>query len=338
MSENVGEVKYRKVSVEEMGLVKGDLIPYSLFVFLHASNRYHPIVEQGQRLEGEHWSNLAKLDAANLYISSEDFKKWEKIREKKPENILKKIPVMPFNGQVLGDEAKVQLKLFYETLTRNPLTGTAKAVAISELSEFSEGLLKSLVPEAADMKSSLINQMRNIHVMHDAAAISSLALLAALSNDFESRSSLGNIGKACILMDAGLGDLEEEHLETYYRNRNELPVHIRDKIHGHPLKSTYLGQEIELAEALSQMILVHHELYNGKGYHRGIRTSGVSPLSRCLCMAVDIFEQLKGAELRGHPVSLASVIRGLMYEQAEPTERRHGKELVKKLCDYLGIK
>ncbi len=337
---NVGDgaQKYRKVSIEEMGLQKGDKNPFTLFVFLHASDRYHPIVEGGQPLSEEHWANLAKLDTANLYISSVDFEAWEKVRGKTPSSILKNLPAAPFNGQVLGNEAKEKLRLFYETLTKNPLTGTAKAVATSALSSMSDGLLKTLVPEASNMKSELLTQMRNIHVMHDSAAISTIALLVALSNEFESRASLGNISKACLLMDASLGDLEEEHLETYYRNRNELPVHITEKIQQHPLKSAYLSHGIEMGEVISQMVLVHHELYNGKGFHRGIRTSGVSPLARCLCLAVDIFEQVKGAELRGNPVSLGTVITGIYHENAEPTERRHGKELLVKLCAYLGLK
>lgn len=338
MSENVSGEEYRKVSLEEMGLVKGDTLPYALFVFLHASNRHHPIVEKGQKLVGQDWINLSKLDTSNLFISSKDFAEWDLIRQKTPDKLLKAIPSVPFNGQVLGDEARDKLKSFYRVLAANPLTGTHKTIATSALAKMSDGLLNALVPEAKDLKSALLTQMRNIHVMNDSAAISSLALLVALSNDFESRPALANISKACLLMDASLGDLDPDDLETYYRNRNELSTHVLDKIKGHSLKSTYMGEGVHLSEAISQMILVHHELYNGKGYHRGIRTSTVSPLARCLCLAVDMYEHMKGAELNNSPMSLARVIRMFLHERADPTQRRHARIIVEKMANYLGIK
>src|SRR5688572_4139365 len=94
--------------------------------------------------------------------------------------------------------------------------GYGEAVA-----ELSDSLLNVLVPEVRDAKSSILQQLRHIHLMNHAAAISSLAMLTALGSGFESRTAFSNLALACLLMDAGLVEISEKDLTTYYKNRSE---------------------------------------------------------------------------------------------------------------------
>lgn len=328
---------FRKVSIDEMGLQRGDRLPYTLFVYLHASDRYHPIIQQGVILDGTDWENLERLDKANLFVSTSDFQKWDSIRKRTSRRILSELKQPAFDRKVLGEEAQNKLKEFYLSLTFNSLTGSGKVIAVKTLEEMSEELNKTLAPEAQDLKTNLLQQMRNIHVMNDMAAISSLAYLIAIANDFDSQSSLGQLGKVCLLIDSGLGDMEQHHVETYYRARNDLPSHLMDRFKKHPLKSAKIAEKLQIGEGFEQMILVHHELYNGKGYYRGIRTANVSPLARCLCLAVDLFEHMKCEELNGREVRLKQLILNLLPKSGDIAEWRHGRETVVNLCRYLGI-
>lgn len=328
---------FRKVSIDEMGLQKGDRVPYTLFVYLHASDRYHPIIQKDVVLKGADWENLERLDKSNLFVSSSDFQKWDTVRKRTSRQILSELKTPPFEKKVLGEDAQAKLREFYLSLTFNSLTGSGKVIAVQTLEEMSESLNKVLAPETQDLKTNLLQQMRNLHVMNDMAAISSLAYLIALANGFDSQSSLSQLGKVCLLIDAGLGDMEQHHLETYYRARNDLPSHILEKFKKHPLKSAKIAEKLQIGEGFEQMILVHHELYNGKGYYRGIRTSNVSPLARCLCLAVDLFEQMKQEELNGREVRLKQLILNLLPRSGDISDWRHGRETVVSLCRYLGI-
>jgi HD-GYP domain-containing protein (c-di-GMP phosphodiesterase class II) len=198
--------------------------------------------------------------------------------------------------------------------------------------------METLVPETRDAKSMILQQLRHIHLMNQAAAISSLAILVALSNGFESRTAFSNLSFACLLMDAGLVELSEKEIETYYRNRTELPSHVMDRIKMHPLKSTQMVAGVKEAnEAVMQLIMSHHELHNGRGYHRGVRTGSLSPLARNLAFAVDLYEYIKGSELRKEKSSLAQAILILSEKGVPMHERRHSAEISAKLGEYLKL-
>jgi HD-GYP domain-containing protein (c-di-GMP phosphodiesterase class II) len=200
-------------------------------------------------------------------------------------------------------------------------------------------LLDLLVPEARDAKSSILQQLRHIHLMNHAAAISSLVMLTALANGFESRTAFSNLAFACLLMDAGLVDVSEKELLTYYKNRTELPAHVMDRIRLHPMKSSQMLQGMkDVNEAVQQLVLLHQELHNGKGYHRGLRTGSVSPLARNLAFAVDLYEHIKGAELRGEKLTIAQAIVLLSERGAAVHDRRHGADISTKLQEYLNLK
>jgi response regulator RpfG family c-di-GMP phosphodiesterase len=331
-----GSENFSKISLEALSLKKGDKVPFDLFVFLHAAGRYHPIVRRGELLDGGHWANLQRLQGSNLYIKGEAYQELKSHAVSPTQRILADIKKPAFRGEILGDEAKKKLQGVYESLLLG--TGASQGVA-QDLTELSGSLLDVLVPEVVGAKAAILQQLRHIHLMNHAAAISALAVLTALANGFESKTAFSNLAFACLLMDAGLVDVTEKDLLTYYRNRSELPSHIMDKIRLHPMKSGQMLQGMkEVNETILQLVVLHHELHNGKGYHRGLRTGSVSPLARNLSFAVDLYENIKGAELRGEKVSLGQAILTLTEKGVDVHDRRHTAEISTRLCDYLKLR
>lgn len=326
-----------KVSAGDLALKKGDAAPFDLYVFLHASGRHHPIVKQGEIINETHWANLLRLQDSNLFVKEEPaFIEWKAKNSPRVEEVLAAIKKPIFRGEVLGDEAKEKLRSVYTGLLTTPAASKDICAALQEMSD---SLLDLLVPEARDAKSSILQQLRHIHLMNHAAAISSLAMLTALANGFESRTAFSNLAFACLLMDAGLVDVTEKELLIYYKNRTELPSHLMDRIRLHPMKSAQMLQGMkEINEAVQQLVLLHQELHNGKGYHRGLRTGSVSPLARNLAFAVDLYEHIKGAELRGEKLTLAQAIVLLSERGAQVHDRRHGADISTKLQEYLNLK
>ncbi|MEO5668021.1 MAG: HD domain-containing phosphohydrolase [Bdellovibrionota bacterium] len=328
---------FEKVKLADLELKKGDIAPFDLYVFLHASGRYHAIVKRGETINETHWSNLLRLQDANLFVKSDA--NFEELKSKwapNPNDVLAALKKPLFRGDVLGDEAKKKLQDVYVSLLKTNVSGKGVSQTLTDLSE---SLLEVLVPEARDAKSAILQQLRHMHLMNHAAAISSLAMLTALGTGFESRTAFSNLAFACLLMDAGLVEVSEKDLTTYYKNRSEVPAHVMDRIRLHPMKSEQMLQGMkEINETVQQLVLLHHELHNGTGYHRGLRTGNTSPLARTLSFSVDLYEYIKGAELRGEPISLGQAIQLLAEKRVAGHERRHGAEISAKLMDYLSLK
>ena len=172
--------------------------------------------------------------------------------------------------------------------------------------------------------------------MTHATAITSLAVVAAIANDFKSKTSIETLCKAAMLMDASLAEIEENHLQTYYRNRSELPTHVFEKIKNHPLKSQQLVAYLPTSnELVNQIILGHHELHNGKGYHRGVKLGTLPALVHVMSFAVDVYETLKSAELNKAPITLEKAIGKINERHLEPHLRRHTERIIKNVIAYL---
>lgn len=326
---------FKKIHMEDLSLEKGKLAPVDLYVFLHASGRHHPIVKKGEVLGETHWNNLLRLQGTNLFVAEEDFGEWVAEHSTNPQDLIQQIKHPAFVGEILGPQAKAKLNQVYLSLVNVDTPPTALGETLTNMSD---KLMEVLVPEAFDAKSMILNQLRHLHLMHQAAAISSLAILVALANGFESRTAFSNLAFACLLMDAGLIELSEKEIETYYRNRTELPAHVMDRIRLHPLKSSQMVAGVKEAnEAVVQLMMSHHELHNGKGYHRGVRTGSLSPLARNLAFAVDLYEYIKGSELRKEKASLAQAIIILSEKGVAMHERRHSSEISSKLGEYLKL-
>lgn len=330
--------RFRNLSPPEMELVLKGVADADLFVFLASTGKHLLFVPAREKISPVKLENLRSLGPQHVYIRRGDKLGTAAVL---PTSALSEIkldldPKSAFDSENLGEAAGKKLKEAYKTLLLVKPSDAPPVTAL--ITGMAEKLLATLAPEAADLRSSVLKNIRNLRFMNHSAAITSLAVLAAVANDFRSRTVLQNICHAVLLMDASLAELEEHHMETYYRNRRELPSHVLEKILVHPVKSQQMIAYLPFAnETINQLILLHHELHNGKGYHRAVRTGGTLPLARTLAFAVDLYEGIKGAELRGEASTLASEILRLQELNEEPHNRRHSVKLVQNVLEFLGL-
>jgi hypothetical protein len=303
----------------------------SLFVFMKASRKYILYVSSKEEVSAEKRENLRRLSGTDLFVRKGDG------AQDAPPGPEKVIAGDAFHGELLGEKAAEALKKVYRDIL---MTGQGDAGKISSvIAGLADSLLAAVAPDVGDLKSSVIKNVKNVQFMSDTAAITSLGILCALANDFKSKTAFQNISQAVVMMDASLADLEPWELETYYKNRRELPAHALEKINNHPVKSQQLVAYLPVAnETVNQLILMHHELHNGKGYHRGIRTANSIPLGRVLAFAVDIYEYLRSAELNGRNVTLEQAIMSFEERGVDVHQRRHHNKVVKSVGDFLGLK
>ena len=330
-----GQDSYRLATREEIASALGGMAKVDLFVFLASASKYLLFVPGGEKVSAAKIESLKAMGADNVFArvsapgASAPTPKTGFNVELKPSEV--------FEGEKLGRVAAEKLKTAYRDYLLNPTE--AAAGPLSQLiSESSETVLSLLAPESVQVKEALVKNLKNLRFMNDVAGLTTLSLMVAQANEFESRSVFQTLSQAVLVMDFALADLEDHSMKTYYRNRKELPSHILEKIMAHPVKSEAIASKMPIMnETMRQLILLHHELHNGKGYHRGIKTSQVLPLARVLALAVDLYEQLRGAELRGETSTLKDILLGLREYNIEPHLRRHSTKLIQNTLKFLDI-
>ena len=327
---------YKPVTLEQLKLVVGAPAPKDVFVFVPATQTYLMLVKLGDVVTKGQFENAKLLSGANLFVKNVAIDRSVSAVDA-AKGLLADLTVdNAFEGETLGEAAGTALKGAYQLLL-DP-TGPNAMEASAVISDMADAILKVIVPESDDVRERVLKNLRNINFMNHSAAISSLAVLCALANDFKARTVFQNLTYSVLMMDSALAELEDHQLETYYRNRRELPQHVMEKVKNHPVKSQQIVAKLPLVnETINQLILGHHELHNGQGYHRGIKTGTSAPLARVLSLAVDIYEHIKGAELNGTAVSLRQVLMKLRELDVDTHNRRHSQKILDSVLIFLGI-
>jgi HD-GYP domain-containing protein (c-di-GMP phosphodiesterase class II) len=329
------EQMYRPAYISEIQSALAGKPQVDLYVFIPTADKYLVFVRKDQELSASKLENLRRLSSATLFVLRSE----SEVRGPEsdaPASLAFLDPDSSFRNEVLGVETAQVIQDSYKELIK--LDEKQGSDIPARLISMSDKILEALAPETEDLKQVLLKNLMNLNIMSHAAAISALALLTALSNDFSSRTALRQLCHACILMDAGLGDLEDGYLEQYYRDRSILPAHVVESIRLHPVRSQQLLSKFpEVSDSTGQLILLHHELHNGKGYHRGIRTGNVLPLARVLAFGVDLYERIKGDRMNNGRKNLKVCLLEFKEAGIDPHLRRHSHTLVENVYKYLKI-
>lgn len=306
-----------------------------LYVRIEHAGRYLVFLRKDQELSSSKLENLKSLSAGTLFVREEISENNSAFpQDSQPDQIAFLDPQSSFKNEVLGVEAAIILNDSYKRLVDGDQS--SKGDIAQKLIFMSESMMNALLPETDDLRKSLVKNLGNLKVMSHAAGISTIALLVALSNEFNSRTALRQLSQACVLMDISLGELEASHLELYYSDRKSLPSHVQEIIKQHPVRShQLLSKYPEVSDSVGQLILHHHELHNGKGYHRGIRTLNVLPLGRVLALGVDIYEQIKKSEINKDGKRIKQILLDFKEPGVDPHMKRHATGLVDNVLKYL---
>ena len=214
---------------------------------------------------------------------------------------------------------------------------SVQSVGIEKLENKASQLLNAIAPDIETLRHHLKMNSKYLNIMNDTASIISLAVLFASAASITARNIFKDIAYACVVMDLPLSDLPQEDQDLYYKDRTQLPAETLKRIHQHPWTAYRLLQKKMrgASEFLSQLVLSHHELYNGKGYPRKIRSEMLSPAIRMVALAVDTFEILKSQSLKGQPVTLLAALSALKEDGVDGHLKRHNKKLVDTVYKFL---
>ncbi len=222
-------------------------------------------------------------------------------------------------------------------IAKNLLAGTDPVKQMEVISGEADNILAVVAPEVKDIKGHLMKTTKFLEVMNDSAAMTTLSIFFALANGFDSKKSFRDLALATLVMDAGLAEFTSEELKQYYVDRTQLPQDTLARFLKHPTRSHELGRDKlgSLSEGTMVLILSHHELFNGKGYPRAVRSESLFPLVKVLAFAVDVYERLKRAQYLGEELTLQEAVAYFKEVNVESHLKRHSKALVEKVLKYF---
>lgn len=314
---------------EEQQPTLGDPLPQDLYVLLPKAGKYIRLAIAGNIWDESHTKMLSKHSDPQIYVKSDDPTLSDSEINKIVVNEVKKemnpIPdeVLKFNSDLAEDVQEI-FRFMADPDDGDP------AQTLSAMEMISDKVLDKVAPDVENLREVLLADAKYLHIMTDTAAITSLAIFVAMSHGFTSRKVFRDISLAVLLMDAPLAELDPGTVMKNYANSDDLSEEDKKKVREHPqvAHDTVQKHLPGIHGTIRQMVLNHHELYNGKGYPRGIRSETLPPINRSLALAVDLFEVMKREYLDGMEIDIPTALEVLKEDDVEAHLRRHNRKFV----------
>lgn len=314
---------------EEQRPVEGDPLPQDLYVLLPKAGKYIRLAIAGDIWDQSRADMLSKHSDPQIYIKSDDPQLTDTeinkivVDEIKKESNPVSEEILRFNSDLAEDVQEI-FRFMADPDSGDP------AQTLSAMEMISDKILDKVAPDVENLRDVLMGDAKYIHIMSDTSAITSLAIFVAMSHGFTSRKVYRDISLAVLLMDAPLADLDPGAVMKNYANSDDLSEEEKAKIKKHPqVAHDTVQQHLPgVHSTIRQMILNHHELYNGKGYPRGIRSETLPPINRSLALAVDLFEVMKREHLDGMEIDIPMALEVLKEDDVEAHLRRHNRKFV----------
>ncbi len=355
-------------AIEESQIPKlGENAKEDLFVRLPKSDRFIKYILRGETWDKRKQEMLKKHVDQRLYRKIENLDQHSEANPSKTKKVISADPIELNNEKLIikGDaplskELRQEAKFLTdaEPISKSDVEDLNEIVAkelkelfrfmadpsiedptttLESLAKVSGIILEKVAPEVENLRDVLLKNSKYLLVMNDAAAITSISVFIAMSHGFSSRKVFHDLSMAALLMDSPLSEFQDKDVKQYYKDRTGLDPIVYRKLKLHP-KAAHINvrdRMKSISENILQLILSHHELYNGDGYPHGIRSESLSTLSRSLAMSVDIFEIMKREQLNGNEIELLDALHELSEPDAEAHRRRHHRRLVSDSINYI---
>jgi HD-GYP domain-containing protein (c-di-GMP phosphodiesterase class II) len=130
----------------------------------------------------------------------------------------------------------------------------------------------------------------------------SLALMIAAGIGYNDRETLRDLMMASMVHDLGLVRLPIKVIQNAHKPQ-ELGLSDRQLLHQHPALTLEIleSKDIFLSERARNIVLHHHEEFNGRGYPSGLAGYKIEPLSQILSLA-DSFDHFINEPQRGRSI------------------------------------
>jgi hypothetical protein len=324
---------YVPVPVEDIPRDTAGLCQVDLYVYLPTPKKFVLFVPAGEKF------SIARKAALDRHSVPVLFKMDGSAKSAAVEPAITGVPERSIlDHPVMGRGTNQTLKqLYHQILLSNE--SDLPGGAIQLLADTASDIVKAVAPELEDIKNRMLQSVQHIWIMNDASAIIAISALFAAANGFDSKKSLGDIVNAALVMDLPLIGLGAELADTYLTNPALLKPEDREKYENHPMDAYRVARQSirYFTDTAVQLILNHHELKNGRGWPRRIRTESIFELARVFSAAVSTYESMKKAHLLGGAPNLGEAIVQMLEPNVEPHARAHNQEIFLRVLETMGL-
>lgn len=328
--------RYTAIAVDQIPVDTKGCCTVDLYIHLPTAKKYLRFLVKGESLSSKKIEALKKQKHEHVYTTEGEAVNAvpsEENASAQPHEHAEFLGKM----EVLGNETEQRLRDVYREIfdaeTKDP-----KAI-LTKVEALSDEIVLAVAPEVRGLRDVLLKSTHHIDLLNDVAAISSFAILFAFANGFTSQRCYRDLCTACVIMDLALMEFSEEDRKTFLLLPEKLDLKKLVQMRNHPARSYEIAQQKlkNISEDTMELIQNHHELHNGKGYPRGIRTDTLLPLVRTLSLAVEVFDRLKAASLRGESLSMPQLFAVLIADTGTASDRDHSPDLLQTIMGFMDI-
>jgi putative nucleotidyltransferase with HDIG domain len=281
-----------------------DALPFSVFVYF--KGHYLAFRKPGDAFGVSHYNRFIYKRIIKLYIAGSDFPLYKKyLEDREAKDALEfhsKDPV-----EIRSRRVARNLNLAASKVFTNELTSLAEDVA--EVLDSVRGAVDFVI-EQPYVRAFEETLNESDTVMNHAVRTSMMATYLCYKLGFVNPKVLQHVAAAGLLHDIGKSHISlEEDL-----NLGDNAEQEQERMMQHPQKAYDLLKKLPLVpEEVLQIILEHHEFYDGSGYPRGLARRKINGLSRVFSIA-NTFENI-ASSMQGSQEERYRMAAEVMQEQ-----------------------
>ncbi len=277
-------------------------------VYLPGQDGKEPVLyrQEGTAILRPDFTRLKESGVHVILVRGEELDKYEAVLE---ENLAKLL----HDNSVPAEQKAACVQQVGTAVARELIEGDNTAEGLDRASALLDNVIDGVLADRAVATNLLQMSGHHQSTASHMFAVGTLGIILAAEAFGEESQSLKEVGLAGMLHD--LGKLQVD-VSILNKTTPLTPEEIR-LIQQHPIESVRLLEENPVAtDPVRQMILQHHERYDGRGYPLGLAGDELLPGSKVLSI-VDSFHALIGKRVYRRGTTPAEAIRLLSYQRGK---------------------
>ena len=280
--------------------------PVDVAVYLPGADGSAPVLyrEEGSGLQKPDFNRLRRTGVQTILVHGDDLGKYETMLEDNLSSLL-------MDASIPADHKATCVHSVGTAVVRELISSEDTSQSIDRASHFLDTIMEGVLSQPSVAANLLCMSGHHQTTASHMFAVSTLAVLLGAEVYGRDHKTLREIGLAGMLHDLGKLQIDRAILNK----QTPLTTEELRIIQHHPIESVRLiGANPEVSETVKQMILQHHERYDGRGYPLGLDGDHLLTGSKIISI-VDAFHALIGRRSYRQGMSPVDAARVLMYQK-----------------------
>lgn len=294
-------------------------------IFLHIDNKFICYRAQNDILPAHSYDHLIAKNLKEFYIKMTDlqsFMNWLKAtKDQVVDEIVEKVGEE--HREIVEKREEIREQIF-ETFAGEDLNSDKVDILKNQVEELISDIQEQKVPKAVLAKLMSLNQGVADHSLN----VATFSMFIAMVLGYGNKQILEDLYMGALFHDYAKAKIPQEVLD------NEKNQKYAQAIQDHPEKSAKVLKKFDnISVAVFQIVMQHHEQFNGSGYPKGLSGDDISSLSRIVSIA-NIFDNTLTANIKKpEKERFRTAIKVIQYDSG----KQFDPEIVRTIIDPLKL-